>query len=1694
MSEEEKENSLLSFILGPGGAAPPSEPEPQQEQKVEESLTPGIDIAAAEKPLVDDISKLELGDSVEIISDRYGPVEGRIYYRDAELIRVMPIGASNMLFDFPIDTESGKIDEDIGVTDIPKHTKRHLNTFVEQQSLARGQFVETFLPDGSPGPKFIIREVNTAIDRVVLRDIASKDEIAVPFNGKGIPRDLPFIVMRTRELPEGMAAGDDVINELGAGEAAAPDEETSTTNEEMFEEEDIDEDGFAAVDVALVGFVNVPIIEEAEEIAEIARRYPEALQKSDLLSDFISLLSARDQKDNRKLQQVRSSVEQYSMLKQAIITYDEQGQPQKVPKNTSYLTMAQLASSEIVPLQRPIVIIKKRVYAGEMKDDTPEVNDEQFVLRNAVETMASQTAFFPPDEFDEKKIKSAVAASANLEQLDKNYYVNITRYLNRFQTPYESGSTAGRETFFPKSDAEVFRLEAPATSEEDTQLLGLKIECAKTKVGTVCTPLFQKILFSPERILAPIFRPTVGGKPKQVLTLGENVPKESTVIFPPSTATTLGAKRTRRLWEDIIRSQTQHMTLKDIIDKIAIEDEADGHNILHIGSTVTNTDGSTKRMGDTYVASYVEAQPLIGMGPGDFHDDLVDLGLRETELNVPLLQVLIEKYKNTEAQIINHLAEARARAAAAPPAPQFDQMLPGTEVTSTIPRDEPLLRVLLDDLMKQSGTWSKVDLGQTCALLRRQKDLYTAVVSGVPMTIKKERDIATSRSFLQALNDAKAAKKMRTDLGEQPKENKCKHVATLRGIRRHDEPQERAVLLLQFLNQYQGERKNDWIHCMVCKEHLLCEHELVQLQMAIHPRETDTLSKKLHLEYAGGLFGAHYVCRVCGQPFSELGYDTHLEFDDEGRPMIGRAVLVDEDALRKNEIELLLGAPIKKDNAITFNNKDMDILYNIAKQICRRVGIYPDLDGYRRIVNPAYAAFKKEPQTEEDLKRRLAAEAKKKGKPVPFISYEAYIAKATLGIVGAYTLLEIQTKAPEYNPRYILSGCEAAGFGGFPLGSKEDQTGIKYISCALAGITSGEDIWEKSKFLNIKDFSDRVNKIGEYVLSNCMKMMTDTASLQRMSDKRAWVEKMIRDQQQRYPETVRTSFMPAQIYSSTDEAAKVAEQPILVENAGPIHASVDAWILKAHAIARLRSVIYQNSPYAETFCCENPLNAPTAFWTDKQMPALPGRRMSPFTSLTPFEIQDEARPIQPILADPPASIFHRLFLNVCYDGPRKGFVHETGFNNICAWCGFEFPGHPSVVDPDIEGLQALQAQGVDLSATSFEDLLDTCHKKYKVTPYKIPKLLTAEERMTEIAKMDPAPLISWKTIVTQTAASLAELPATADEFEIASKLDTLSDTAGQAQVALARILAQRTSREGSQEEYVGILTSLLKQPAEELLEIIEFYFLTATNILLNSYGVNNFQKISPKLRQEAPKATDTLLTVMEAHYDNIQEFENTFIGENTSFAREKLTYFSNQLTALLKMKEYFKPLLLPGTSQTLNYVLKLGFIAPLVTLLDPMGEVPGLAAMTASEALRNQSAKALIDFIKGQLNKYRKEGIKFSPAEIQLNIAKIAEREKDGIIQYFEKFKKDPARFEVEMMNKRLGLGRWAVGGTAAIRQYDDDHYEFEREERLKNGIIDFPGIEAAQGRQYNMFDLMEGGGGPAEEGYDNAQVAADDF
>ena len=91
------------------------------------------------------------------------------------------------------------------------------------------------------------------------------------------------------------------------------------------------------------------------------------------------------------------------------------------------------------------------------------------------------------------------------------------------------------------------------------------------------------------------------------------------------------------------------------------------------------------------------------------------------------------------------------------------------------------------------------------------------------------------------------------------------------------------------------------------------------------------------------------------------------------------------------------------------------------------------------------------------------------------------------------------------------------------------------------------------------------------------------------------------------------------------------------------------------------------------------------------------------------------------------------------------------------------------------------------------------------------------------------------------------------------------------------------------------------------------------------------------------------------------------------------------------------------------------------------------------------------------LRKFYKEKITFDSTTIKNMIEISNEKERVKVIKDFDKL--SPEEKAVELMNKRLGLGKWSVGGTKVIYAYDKDYYDLERQRRLDAGIIDFPGL-----------------------------------
>jgi hypothetical protein len=165
----------------------------------------------------------------------------------------------------------------------------------------------------------------------------------------------------------------------------------------------------------------------------------------------------------------------------------------------------------------------------------------------------------------------------------------------------------------------------------------------------------------------------------------------------------------------------------------------------------------------------------------------------------------------------------------------------------------------------------------------------------------------------------------------------------------------------------------------------------------------------------------------------------------------------------------------------------------------------------------------------------------------------------------------------------------------------------------------------------------------------------------------------------------------------------------------------------------------------------------------------------------------------------------------------------------------------------------------------------------------------------------------------------------------------------------------------------------------------------------------------------------------------------------------------------------------PGHERTLEYFQRAILYGPLAMLLSaPLQD----AIQSATDTVHEHLAR-IIAYL---LAKYNKERISYNDQELKDKIAVRDEKERVNIIANFNALTDEERA--MELMNKRLGLGKWSVGGTKLIYAYDKDYYDAEREKRIHAGITD------GTGEGYNMEPF----GDSLEEGYDNNQHGDDDY
>ena len=1550
-----------------------------------------------DQPIQQEEPVVELGDRIRISGGKYDRTSGRVVFRTEDELHIIPDGLTNRVLEFQI-TEEG-FDPSLGIEAVEILNKRKKSALVEILDLHVGQDLETFTTEGEPLSKYRIVSVDTEADSITVNN-ADEGEIVIPLGFKGVPKELPFRVVRGRQ-PSELPVISEVPNVL--------------EDEEELEADDQEEEDFQFLDDEL----RVPGADGVEQLIEIPtseRTYSNQTQKSEAYADLLSLNTPAKQKLPETQKSTRVLTELFFKLRASILRTSDDGTPRGI-KPSSIQTLSDALEKRLVQLSRPVVDVDKIIY----HDVNPEKNPQPEMM----EGLRIQ-------DFNEKITASDEYLENSSDMAGQKFLQFLNGYLNKFAAAWRE--RGGQRTAFLK-DEEVFRWKVP---ERDRSIPGYECCLPAAKKGHVSSSFVSEVASSLIRGLKTIRNKGI------ILQSGEEATVLSYVMFPLRYATSLSTAKVESLVADIENGQANMFSIKEILNKTG--------EITDIASASTpflvSVDGGT--IGNISLRDYIKAMGLRAEGMGDIWPVQVLMGMTDREWTIDQNEILKDIIKDTQNQILKAIIQQReilAQQVAQPPAVQGVQMIPEASAMIEKISEEPLLKEIQATIKDQMPGFANSDIAMVGLLLRNHQELTMAQLADQPAALTRTRMKYARDEYLKVLKENQLKKQRIAFAGEPPEPIICSHVKPLQMIRKVKDNSQRLALLSKFLVTFQGHKEDNWVKCNAGDHNLLCMHEVLQIYQYLRPGDVSALNKEIQLNFGGGQFQGHYICRNCGQPISELEYDTHLEFDDSGRPMMGRSELEDKDAITQDQIENLIGPMGEMDTLEKYDDPMKELIYTTAKEIADRLLAPLEYDDFSIIVNRVFGLLQQMPDRARYAKIQ---EAQKKGKAATVVNisvdYEIYINQALVCATAVHMLILIQTRKPDLILRGMPTGCR--NLGGQPLEPEGSTNGIQCVISVLSSFHKDSAPWNLTQFQKEKDDSVRQKMIMGIFEPFMRASLQDPTILQALSQKREYIRKVLgaAGGQGRPDEELPTNFAPIPYAMKEEDFV----EKIIIPEAATEADRVELWIRQGNALAK-KNKLPMPLAFSEASCCLSPLNSTDDFWergSGKQsLPPFSRRTgVPPPPKITRAEPIMTPSQISRPLPDPPESSYYQLFLKVCYDGEKKGHTHEFGLTHTCMWCNLKLPTEVELLTAE-QGLTAIESQGIEITKETFEDLLNETHlvNSFK-TQFKT-EIAGPLDNWDSLMKLDPEPFVDYREVMARTQVALNKLPVDAKEVEVALALSDFSSLAEYAESEFKKRMPE------SQHD---VFNSIERGGASSIIRFLQSYVLVPLSQFTSKKSPSPSVPKSWGLSWQHQLDVNGFLT---DHRSHLLVFNKIGV---TPWLKAKVDTFIAQVRPILNKLEILRPLQIPGGKQTYEYFLKFCLYAPLTNLADP-GVLP-MARDTEVPSHVEPDALFPAKFISSMLNRFKAEGLKLTPEQIREMIAVRKEEEKANILKKMTKMAR--AEKDIVKIQMKLGLGEWAVGGTKAIYAYDTDQYDKEREQRAQAGIVDFHefGQETGQG------------------------------
>ena len=1639
-----------------------------------------LDQPVGETRTLDQPVGLFLGDTFVIIGGSLNKTRGKLYGISEDRFSLLPSGATDRVIKIPL--VDGNPDPDLGITDIKILKKSPADSFIHLIDLRAGQEVETFFEGPEAGPIFKVISVNEENDSAVFED-ESGSQTEIVFGFTGIPRELGYEVMRTREPP----AQEEQNGEESKGQVhqLGPDEDDIDGGVKSPAEAAAE----AAEPLFVVGEeIEIEVDEEIIEVGSAFRVYQDVFQRSEMLGELIRTLSQSQQRNPIKLQETRRLVELMILLRNDVVQYGATGEP-RGGKATSRNTLAELVTGGDATLVRKVAQITKVLYLDRthavMKRDDPAAGplEEEGLYAEYLADVVKQA-----ETLD--KLAELGGEGEPTVGMPK-FFLDMENYRQKIQTPYRMVN--GRFAALT-ADEEVFRLEVPDEPGNLNVLAAYPIE-KKSEISPVYNPpVTVQNSFALTRVLRNRSARFTTGEEYRVVEAGENPVYSNLLVFPRTALRTAGPIRSGSLARDASLGMTLPETMEELLERLGeITDFPTADGILMLG-----VDGNI--LGNVLVKDWLENMKLLVSGLGDTLLELRGYGGAQIEFNLEQVKVIQGKIEQHLAGLKIFMTKQREANKTALSNLRFEQqpLLEPAEATRLLARieSEPLLQKVLEKVRDYMGDLAEIDVNWFSYLVVAYPDLLLATLGQQPYILTKERIRHVRDQSNLALMIGYRIKRGLIEAGEVPNENLCKHVAELDGVRKlghkhAEEPRDVTKMkgLLKLLNKFRGRVEENWVWCNACENHLICGHELLQVQEFLRPKEKDAIQKELILKFSGGQFGGKFICSVCGQGIQELDFDTNIEFDDAGRPMMGRAVMVDEDAIKEQQIEDLMSGPAEEEK-VEYASEELTVMYKSIKKLTSLVGINPEPEDYRKMVEELSNYV-------SGLTTREAYAAATKGKKAQ--DYDIWYSIRYISAAAAIVLLNIQVHMPDYIIYYTNADCRE-GFFGYPLESETNLSGINCVTTVVAGINDNEFPWNLTTLQRQTNLLKRRDALLPFVKSQVEAFVKFPVVQANLKKKKEYRVRLYGTSEGIKKDQVAGMFRPVPYIVEKEEAAAGA----ITEAATP-EKQATAWIRMAHSTAKDNAALNPDSPYSETTCCLHNVSMTSAeHWSSaSSMPKLEAR-VAPsvqrsVTGATTFHTE-KPKVLEGKLDE---KDYYKLFVRLCYQGPNKGLPHQLGVGLSCSQCELSFQENPSLnfiaegnAAKDKEAQAAaelklkshMEAQGIIITEATFSDLLRTARQKSAVFDDILPSFPRLENTLEWLAQ-HPAPYEGWSEMLNATQLALHELMGP-------------SGGAGQplTKIQIAQAAEELVKAIGEKEEFIkarlgaqayGFIESMLKRSSRECGEAVSTYLLVPYKRWLSGMSVKSF-KILDSYQLSSGTKDDILNKGMGSHLQILGGDE-----ELKGVALRKVRAFIDDLSSACRnVFSYLRPLLTPGGKDMEKYLLRAYLIGIIHKFIDPH-QMPPLSSEGSSAAEAEDDSvpnmKLLYKSLGQALTKYAIGSKVPTEEEIRFRLEQRVEQEKQVFIGKMDRMTRDERK--VENVLKGLGMGAWAAGGTKAIRQYDEDRYEVERAERAAAGITDYDAQgQGVQARPVDMFGMDFGADYDAGGGYDHDEMAEDDY